>query len=74
MDFRGFDSSATLSLRGGIPRPKGDFPESSSKAMLVGCNVSKEIGVPLLIGAARPIDSSLVGAARARDPHVQMIA
>ena len=36
VDFRGFDSSIILILRGGIPRPIGDFPENSSQAMLVG--------------------------------------
>ena len=44
VDFRGFDSSIVLILRGGIPRPIGDFPESLSQAMLAGCNVSREIG------------------------------
>ena len=44
VDFRGFDSSTILLLRGGILRPMGDFPESLSQAMLVGCNVSREIG------------------------------
>ena len=44
VDFRGFDSSTILILRGGILRPIGDFPESSSQAMLVGCNVSRGIG------------------------------
>ena len=43
VDFRGFDSSIMLILRGGIPRPMGDFPESSSQAMLAGCNISREI-------------------------------
>ena len=42
--FRGFDSSIMLSRRGGIPRPIGNFPESLSQAMLVGCNVSRGIG------------------------------
>ena len=42
--FRGFDSNIILILRGGIPRPIGSFPESLSQAMLVGCNVSREIG------------------------------
>ena len=36
MDFRGFDSSVILSLRGGIPRPIGNVPESLSEAILVG--------------------------------------
>ena len=36
LDFRGFDSSIILSLRGGIPRPIGNFPESLSQAILVG--------------------------------------
>ena len=44
VDFRGFDSSIILIPRGGIPRPIADFPESLSQAMLVGCNVSREIG------------------------------
>ena len=30
--------------RSGIPRPIGDFPESLSQAMSVGCNVSRRIG------------------------------
>ena len=42
--FRGLDSSVILSLRGGILMSIGDFPESLSQAMLVGCNVSREIG------------------------------
>ena len=37
-DFRGFDSSIILDLRGGILRPIGDVPESLSQAMLVGIN------------------------------------
>ena len=44
VDFRGFDSSIVLIQRGGIPRPIGDFPESLTQAMLVGCNVSRGIG------------------------------
>ena len=44
VSFRGFDSSVISNLRGGIPRPIGDFPESLSRAILVGCNVSREIG------------------------------
>ena len=44
VDIRGFDSSMMLNLRGGILMSVGDFPESLSQAMLVGCNVSREIG------------------------------
>ena len=36
MDFRGFDSSVILILRGGILTSIGDFPESLSQAILVG--------------------------------------
>ena len=43
VDFRGLDSSTILMLRGGIPRPKGNFRENLNQAML-GCNVSREIG------------------------------
>ena len=35
LDFRGFDSSIMLIIRGGIPRPIRNFPESLSQAMLV---------------------------------------
>ena len=45
MDFRGFDSSIILILRGGIPRPIGDFPESLSQAMLVGVMLVGGLGV-----------------------------
>ena len=39
--FRGFDSSMILIQRGGILMSIGDFPESLSQAMLVGCNVRR---------------------------------
>ena len=45
MDFRGFDSSRILMLRGGIPRPIGDFPESLSQAILVGIILVGRLGV-----------------------------
>ena len=35
-DFTGFDSSGVVILRGGIPRPIGNFPEVLSQAILVG--------------------------------------
>ena len=44
VDFRGFDSSIILMYRDGILMSIGDFPESLSRAMLVGCNVRREIG------------------------------
>ena len=43
-DFRGFDSSRILSLRGGVPRPTGDFPGSVEPANLCLENLSREIG------------------------------
>ena len=45
MEFRGLDSSIILILRGGIPRPKGDFPESLSQAILVGIMLVGRLGV-----------------------------
>ena len=42
VDFRGFDSSTILMLRDGILISIGEFPESLSRAMLVG--VIREIG------------------------------
>ena len=44
VEFGGLDSSTILIQRGGILMSIGDFPESLSRAMLVGCNVSREIG------------------------------
>ena len=41
VDFGGFDSSTILIIRGGIPRPIGDFPESLSQAILVGIMLVK---------------------------------
>ena len=45
LDFRGFDSSRVLILRGGIPRPKGVFPESLSQAILAGIILVGRLGV-----------------------------
>ena len=61
VDFVGVDSSIVLILRGGILRPIGNFPESLTQAMLVRCNVNREMGrstvghvyVHLCVAAAR---------------------
>ena len=45
VDFGGVDSSVILILRGGIPRPIGDFPESLTQAMLVGVMLVGGLGV-----------------------------
>ena len=45
MDFRGFDSSIILNLRGGIPTPIGNFPESLSQAILLGMMLVGRLGV-----------------------------
>ena len=45
VDFRGFDSSIMLILRGGIPRPIGNFPEGLTQAMLVGIMLVGGLGV-----------------------------
>ena len=45
MDFRGFDSSIILIVRGGIPRPIGDSPESLSQAILEGIMLVGRLGV-----------------------------
>ena len=47
--FRGFDSSIIFILRGGIPRPMGDFPECLSQAMLVGVMLVGRLGVHHLL-------------------------
>ena len=50
MDFRGFDPSIILILRGGILMPIGDFPESLSQAIVVGIMlVYREIGRKLYV-------------------------
>ena len=48
VDLRGFYSSTILILRGGIPRPIGDFTESLSQAMLVGIMLVGKLGVVML--------------------------
>ena len=45
VDFRGFDSSVILIVRGGIPRSICDFPESFCQAMLVGIILVGRLGV-----------------------------
>ena len=45
MDFTGFDSSIILILRGGIPRPIGNFPDNLSQAILVGVMLVGRLGV-----------------------------
>ena len=44
VDFGGFDSSIILNLRGEIPRPTGELPESLSQAMLVGIMLVGRLG------------------------------
>ena len=45
MGFRGVDSSIILILRGGIPRPIGNFSESLSQSILVGIILVGRLGV-----------------------------
>ena len=59
MDFRGFDASIILILRGGIPRPVGDFAESLSQAILAGMMLVGRLGV-----AAREYSEGAVGPSR----------
>ena len=49
MDFRGFDSSTILIVRGGILVSIGDFPESLSQAVLVGTMLVGGLDVMILI-------------------------
>ena len=51
VDFRGFDSSLILIVRGGIPRPKGSFLESLSQAMLAGVMLVGRLGVARVCGS-----------------------
>ena len=45
LDFIGFDSSRTLSLRGGILMPTGNSPEVLSQPILVGIILVGRLGV-----------------------------
>ena len=45
MDFRVFDSSRILILRGGLLMSKGNFPEDLSQAILVGIMLVGRLGV-----------------------------
>ena len=49
MDFRMLDSSIILMLRGGIPRPIGNFLENSTQTMLVGVMLVRRLGVDSMI-------------------------
>ena len=46
LGFRGFDSSIILILRGGIPRPEGNFLEILSQQVLVWTILAGRLGVP----------------------------
>ena len=46
VDFRGFDSSIIFILRGGTLMSIGNFPESLSRAMLVGTMLIGRLAVP----------------------------
>ena len=59
MDFRGFDSIIILILRGGILMSIGNFPESSSQAILVGIMLVGRLGV-VVHGSCAPFASSHV--------------
>ena len=50
VDFRGFFSSIILCLRGGVLMSTGDFPESLSRAMLVGTMLVGGLGVRPPVG------------------------
>ena len=45
LGVRGFESSITLILRGGVPRPVGYFPESLTQAMSVGVMLVGRLGI-----------------------------
>ena len=62
--FRGFDSSIILIIRGSILVPIGDFPESLSRAVLVGIMLLGRFGVS---GHARPTSPPGGADARGRD-------
>ena len=48
-DCRGFYSSIILMLRGGIPRPIGNFSESLSQAILVGIILVGRLGIAAVV-------------------------
>ena len=58
LGFRGFDSNIIFILRGGIPRPVGDFSESLSQGILVGIILVGRLGVPRSPRQGRPDDGS----------------
>ena len=54
MDFRGFDSSIILIIRGGTLMSIGDFPEDLSQAMLVGIMLVGRLGVQCVTNMEKP--------------------
>ena len=76
LDVRGFYSNIIFILRGGIPMPIGDFPETLSQAILVGRILARRLGVlwsqrvclqrqvlPADPGALRPVEVRAGGGA-----------
>ena len=51
MDFKGFDSSNILILRGGILTYIGDFQQDLSQAILVGMMLVGRLDVPCALKA-----------------------
>ena len=62
LDFGGFDSCRILMLRGGIPRPIGNFPGKFESTNLSRDNLSRQIGCAVAVecgpaaAASRTID------------------
>ena len=48
LDFRGFYSSVNLILRGGIPRPIGNYPDILSQRILVGIMLVGKLGIHIM--------------------------
>ena len=67
LDFRGFDSSIVLILRGGIIMSIGRFPESLSQAILAGIISVGRLGAAALDCAIDGSDIRCARGARSRD-------
>ena len=69
MDFRRFDSSIILIIRGGILTSIGDSPESLSRAMLVGVILIGRLGVPSLFLPFPVLTSGQIAVGAASPAH-----
>ena len=73
LDFRGFDSSIILHIRGGFLMPIGNFMENSSQQISVGIVLVGRLGIPVAFLSGRAARQTKGGKSRAHiRPHTNI--